>query len=135
MESLQYLIVVYLLNVSVIMKVLNLVINGQPSIRNILHGTILRSVVLNLVINGQPSIQVYHSSYKVSYLRFKPCYKWIAFNTKTQKIKLLGLLCFKPCYKWIAFNTKGLKDMIFSASSFKPCYKWIAFNTYEIVKK
>ena len=130
MESLQYLIVVYLLNVSVIMKVLNLVINGQPSIRNILHGTILRSVVLNLVINGQPSIQVYHSSYKVSYLRFKPCYKWIAFNTKLLHQEQLLLLSFKPCYKWIAFNTLTLDNgKVLDTFCFKPCYKWIAFNT------
>ena len=41
--------------------------------------------VLNLVINGLPSILNTHifpitSSF---YLSFKPCYKWITFNTKS----------------------------------------------------
>ena len=39
---------------------------------------------------------------------------------------------FKPCYKWIAFNTTG--HFVFCAKptkGFKPCYKWIAFNTQK----
>ena len=38
---------------------------------------------------------------------------------------------FKPCYKWITFNTKVMKDLGFMTNykSFKPCYKWITFNT------
>ena len=42
---------------------------------------------------------------------------------------------FKPCYKWIAFNTYNLyyKSIAFEIS-FKPCYKWIAFNTLDLNK-
>ena len=36
---------------------------------------------------------------------FKPCYKWIAFNTEYQVMKAIKTQSFKPCYKWIAFNT------------------------------
>ena len=49
-----------------------------------------------------------------------------------EKELLLFGKCFKPCYKWITFNTKkwtetenGCVEFI----SFKPCYKWITFNT------
>ena len=64
---------------------------------------------------------------------------------------------FKPCYKWITFNTfnplpkdtsnfgvlnlviNGLPSILSSSSSiestldvcFKPCYKWITFNTIK----
>ena len=39
-------------------------------------------VVLNLVINGLPSIQVYKYKGEEDTVRgFKPCYKWITFNT------------------------------------------------------
>ena len=65
--------------------VLNLVINGLPSILYVSETQRLLKFceVLNLVINGLPSIQL-----TKSYLRrcgtpsFKPCYKWITFNTK-----------------------------------------------------
>ena len=41
---------------------------------------------------------------------------------------------FKPCYKWNAFNTDLGSDATFTFnSSFKPCYKWNAFNTYYTV--
>ena len=38
---------------------------------------------------------------------FKPCYKWITFNTFEDKTISEGelSLSFKPCYKWITFNT------------------------------
>ena len=62
---------------------------------------------------------------------FKPCYKWMTFNTVTaiglqSKIAIVlnlvingwpsipyiwpsgvagAQLCFKPCYKWMTFNT------------------------------
>ena len=39
--------------------------------------------VLNLVINGLPSIQtiiLIRNGYLIQ-IRFKPCYKWITFNT------------------------------------------------------
>ena len=36
---------------------------------------------------------------------------------------------FKPCYKWITFNTMDNHKTINLDGSFKPCYKWITFNT------
>ena len=43
--------------------------------------------VLNLVINGLPSIPPSSSFPFIStFLRFKPCYKWITFNTLTEGI-------------------------------------------------
>ena len=47
-------------------------------------------------------------------------------------LKLWETVCgsFKPCYKWITFNTKKLgKGLQKYTDSFKPCYKWITFNT------
>ena len=68
------------------MKVLNLVINGIPSIRGITQELVQGlDRVLNLVINGIPSIQ----------------------NLETGK-PLVNLICFKPCYKWNTFNTLEL---------------------------
>ena len=50
---------------------------------------------------------------------------------KTNRIQKDVLLSsFKPCYKWITFNTFGeteFKEPMLE--SFKPCYKWITFNT------
>ena len=47
-----------------------------------------------------------HSKPEIEPVRFKPCYKWITFNTDiaSKNISLL-VLGFKPCYKWITFNT------------------------------
>ena len=40
-------------------------------------------LVLNLVINGLPSILLELKREVVNFLEsFKPCYKWITFNTK-----------------------------------------------------
>ena len=39
-----------------------------------------RTEVLNLIINGLPSIPVGHDV-DTSYVGFKPYYKWITFNT------------------------------------------------------
>ena len=65
-------------------------------------------IVLNLVINGLPSI---HNSYI--------------------KVEIGPNKCFKPCYKWITFNTKFKRELSMKNidDSFKPCYKWITFNT------
>ena len=65
-------------------KVLNLVINGLPSIPMFGLGLPLDlSRVLNLVINGLPSIQeIVSDGVKVFGFGFKPCYKWITFNTQ-----------------------------------------------------
>ena len=89
-------------------------------------------------------------------ISFKPCYKWITFNTKKELQDLLGHpVGFKPCYKWITFNTsqkellekKKLQEVLNLVINglpsiptqqqhttclricFKPCYKWITFNT------
>jgi len=42
--------------------------------------------VLNLVINGIPSIQGLPELYKWFLEGFKPYYKWNTFNTKNKKI-------------------------------------------------
>ena len=63
---------------------------------------------------------------------FKPCYKWITFNTVSAvAVAALGYaVCFKPCYKWITFNTNANQiSQINNRLCFKPCYKWITFNT------
>ena len=70
-------------NTPYLFSVLNLVINGLPSISLSTFLAILSSPnnVLNLVINGLPSI------------------------LKSFLLQLHSLLCcFKPCYKWITFN-------------------------------
>ena len=63
--------------------VLNLVINGLPSIQylQIWDLTIELWYVLNLVINGLPSILNACRKNNITLYRFKPCYKWITFNT------------------------------------------------------
>ena len=67
-------------------EVLNLVINGLPSILETFGDweCYKDNVVLNLVINGLPSILNKADLSKLInkiYLSFKPCYKWITFNT------------------------------------------------------
>ena len=43
--------------------------------------------------------------------RFKPCYKWITFNTiQTSMYQPNQKQGFKPCYKWITFNTTRTKE-------------------------
>ena len=70
--------------------VLNLVINGLPSIQNLNLQIGLESfLVLNLVINGLPSILSDVSLEEVKSLSFKPCYKWITFNTHSVMIFIL----------------------------------------------
>ena len=87
-------------------KVLNLVINGIPSILKLLenltenitsfkpyykwntfntpqyHPVYYILVVLNLIINGIPSILGSIAWYSFDILGFKPYYKWNTFNTK-----------------------------------------------------
>ena len=64
--------------------------------------------VLNLVINGMPSILEIPTTLKMTIesLRFKPCYKWNAFNTIHRNLSHRPLIGFKPCYNWNAFNTE-----------------------------
>ena len=63
-------------------RVLNLIINGLPSILNITE-YIRRphQGVLNLIINGLPSILLTNGLFILSLPSFKPYYKWITFNT------------------------------------------------------
>ena len=87
--------------------------------------------VLNLVINGWPSIQRIYCK-KPSLLKgFKPCYKWMTFNTKEEALKhVTSEVRFKPCYKWMTFNTdQMLLELYQLLLCFKPCYKWMTFNT------
>ena len=68
--------------------------------------------VLNLVINGWPSI-LKEIQLRISYFFykcFKPCYKWMTFNTEILNCWNIRIICFKPCYKWMTFNTltKGM---------------------------
>ena len=68
--------------------VLNLIINGIPSIRQVSSEIAkIYLAVLNLVINGIPSILPSVSrEIAGTQIRFKPCYKWNTFNKKmTQK--------------------------------------------------
>ena len=92
--------------------------------------------VLNLVINGMPSILSYKGGILWRSYCFKPCYKWNAFNTKD----LLEIL--KENFKVLNLVINGMpsilskKTVLFGTTliSFKPCYKWNAFNTYEKTK-
>ena len=114
--------------------------------------------VLNLIINGLPSIlEVFEAINGDKTKGFKPYYKWITFNTVDPRVNSRRLeSCFKPYYKWITFNTfcavtavrviplfvlnliiNGLPSIHLLASilftypllGFKPYYKWITFNT------
>ena len=84
MDDLQYLTKTFPVKI-VADVVLNLVINGWPSI----HSTskkfirVCGSSVLNLVINGWPSIlNPKTNDYYEQVVSFKPCYKWMTFNTQ-----------------------------------------------------
>ena len=64
------------------MDVLNLIINGLPSI--LFQPDMVKlgdEQVLNLIINGLPSIHSTYSSDIITEISFKPYYKWITFNT------------------------------------------------------
>ena len=68
-------------------EVLNLVINGLPSIQDSKNKIRITCSVLNLVINGLPSIPAWSNLTPDNYRdSFKPCYKWITFNTKDKII-------------------------------------------------
>ena len=69
----------YILN---ILEVLNLVINGLPSIFSKYDNVFWTLRVLNLVINGLPSIYKFAKLFgkEAAKESFKPCYKWITFN-------------------------------------------------------
>ena len=90
--------------------------------------------VLNLVINGYPSIhkKIVYDVDGVLY-GFKPCYKWIPFNTLKEDIMFTVIVCIKVLNLVINGYPSILKRKIKRAKpiklSFKPCYKWIPFNT------
>ena len=66
----------------------------------------MQNFVLNLVINGLPSIpKLFNETVGDLLESFKPCYKWITFNTQTINNIQNEMASFKPCYKWITFNT------------------------------
>ena len=71
------------------------------------------ALVLNLVINGIPSIQKDRRWWNEKDINgFKPCYKWNTFNTIDTSIINLVKFGFKPCYKWNTFNTLDLNKNI-----------------------
>ena len=88
--------------------VLNLIINGIPSILMSTKANFAEKGVLNLIINGIPSIR-YGNYGEVCYIDgFKPYYKWNTFNTKNVLAIDPGVkYCFKPYYKWNTFNTRN----------------------------
>ena len=68
--------------------------------------------VLNLIINGLPSIHKRIKAFiKKKFEGFKPYYKWITFNTYGAVCDTYNdFLGFKPYYKWITFNTMGKRS-------------------------
>ena len=116
-------------------KVLNLVINGLPSI---LLATCISissiTLVLNLVINGLPSILILQLILNQIIQRFKPCYKWITFNTitKSRNPQYLRKVLNLVINGLPSIHNGTGKSTLASELSFKPCYKWITFNTIQI---
>ena len=142
-------------------EVLNLVINGLPSILK--DSTVICSFqyvkVLNLVINGLPSIQCAQDTFgHLLRKSFKPCYKWITFNTVKYAATTMGddiivlnlVINGLPSIPLRKIKGQNLKNFVLNLvinglpsiplSSeivatdvmyrFKPCYKWITFNTF-----
>ena len=63
-------------------------------------------------------------------LGFKPCYKWITFNTGIVCAYLLTRLeVLNLVINGLPSIPKVTPDKPFVPVSFKPCYKWITFNT------
>ena len=90
-------------------NVLNLVINGLPSIlKRILFRFYRKSLVLNLVINGLPSI--------LDGTGVNSENKWVVLN-----LVINGLPSIHRSALWLLQH---------DVHSFKPCYKWITFNTH-----
>ena len=88
-----------------LLNVLNLIINGIPSILFTHLITPCLLVVLNLIINGIPSIPFAAPAYNAPNYSFKPYYKWNTFNTKEVNMERKYYYSFKPYYKWNTFNT------------------------------
>ena len=71
---------------------------------------------------------------EIIFQSFKPCYKWMTFNTlyNIKRYKKHIKKGFKPCYKWMTFNTSDSCWRFIQGDNnfrFKPCYKWMTFNT------
>ena len=88
-------------------KVLNLIINGLPSIsKSTVSLPFFTNEVLNLIINGLPSI-------------FR-LLKWVWNWVRVLNLIINGLPSILK-----TLNEKALFDLNYS---FKPYYKWITFN-------
>ena len=90
--------------------VLNLIINGLPSILIIMsNGQVFDVCVLNLIINGLPSIQEYGSPVGNGYFVLNLIINGLPSILNKNIINVMGgNKCFKPYYKWITFNTQGI---------------------------
>ena len=76
--------------IHILEQVLNLIINGIPSIQKGDKYEKMFYLVLNLIINGIPSIlEDKEISLSVEEIGFKPYYKWNTFNTSIKNIILL----------------------------------------------
>ena len=89
--------------------------------------------VLNLIINGLPSILKISIMMRLQSLElsFKPYYKWITFNTLDFSFKTpisLNIVLNLIINGLPSIRLKHQKDFL-KLKSFKPYYKWITFNT------
>ena len=65
-------------------------------------------------------------------LSFKPCYKWITFNTlisNSNSISLSSLIVLNLVINGLPSIRNKVEQRQIIEGSFKPCYKWITFNT------
>ena len=89
MEYLQYSLN-WISNPVLTLRVLNLIINGIPSIlRSKGFSSEMTKEVLNLIINGIPSIRNHLELLEELAKSFKPYYKWNTFNTTRFKLLLV----------------------------------------------
>ena len=139
--------------------VLNLIINGIPSIRNKKEIKLPKtSRVLNLIINGIPSILNEMEFKNWEELSFKPYYKWNTFNTVAEVVgqdeneSVLNLIIngIPSIQYWRGYSSplffvlnliingipsihwKLLAKCTAGVVSFKPYYKWNTFNTKSV---
>ena len=89
-------------------EVLNLIINGIPSILKYSHKLIENCIfVLNLIINGIPSIQLNNRVWRIGgILVLNLIINGIpSIHTGMNDANPVVLVGFKPYYKWNTFNT------------------------------
>ena len=93
--------------------------------------------VLNLIINGLPSILnggEEKMTKKIDW-SFKPYYKWITFNTGTiENPSDFSSMVLNLIINGLPSILLGLIRGDFDGDSFKPYYKWITFNTKRTPK-